>query len=92
MSEFAKRTGLSPAAQNPRRYLWTDAFAVCNFLELFQQTADQQYQLSGLPGPRLSRHAFPKSDERIHGFRAYSWGTILFANHALYGRPGRLGS
>jgi hypothetical protein len=44
MSEFAKRTGLSPAAQNPRRYLWTDAFAVCNFLELFQQTADQQYQ------------------------------------------------
>lgn len=44
MSEFARRTGLSPAAQHPRRYLWTDAFAVCNFLELFQQTADQQYR------------------------------------------------
>ena len=44
MSEFARRTGLSPAAQDPRRYLWTDAFAVCNFLELFQQTADQQYR------------------------------------------------
>ena len=44
MSEFAKRTGLSPAEQNPRRYLWTDAFAVCNFLQLFQQTADLHYQ------------------------------------------------
>ena len=44
MSEFARRTGLSPAGQNPRRYLWTDAFAVCNFLELFRQTADQQYR------------------------------------------------
>ena len=44
MSEFAKRTGLSPAAENPRRYLWTDAFAVCNFLELFQRTEDHQYR------------------------------------------------
>jgi hypothetical protein len=44
MSEFAKRTGLSPAAENPRRYLWTDAFAVCNFLELYEQTRDQQYR------------------------------------------------
>ena len=44
MSEFARRTGLSPAAHDPQRYLWTDAFAVCNFLELFQQTADQQYR------------------------------------------------
>ena len=43
MSEFARRTGLSPAAENPRRYLWTDAFAVCNFLELFQRTEDHQY-------------------------------------------------
>jgi len=44
MSEFARRTGLSPAAQNSRRYLWTDAFAVCNFLELFERTGDQQYR------------------------------------------------
>ena len=44
MSEFARRTGLSPATQNPRRYLWTDAFAVCNFLELFQQTAERRYR------------------------------------------------
>jgi hypothetical protein len=44
MSEFARRTGLSPSAENPKRYLWTDAFAVCNFLELFQQSGDQQYR------------------------------------------------
>jgi hypothetical protein len=44
MFEFAKRTGLSPVAQNPRRYLWTDAFAVCNFLELGERTGDQQYR------------------------------------------------
>lgn len=44
MSEFARRTGLSPAAPHKRRYLWTDAFAVCNFLELFRQTEDQSYR------------------------------------------------
>jgi hypothetical protein len=43
MAEFAARTGLGPGARDQRRYLWTDAFAVCNFLELFQLTSDQQY-------------------------------------------------
>jgi len=40
MSGFAERTGLSSAAVPPRRYLWTDAFAVCNFLGLWQTTGD----------------------------------------------------
>jgi hypothetical protein len=31
MTEFADQTGLSQAGTVPRRYLWTDAFAVCNF-------------------------------------------------------------
>jgi hypothetical protein len=44
MSEFARRSGLSPVALNPRRYLWTDAFAVCNFLELSERTGDQKYR------------------------------------------------
>jgi len=44
MIEFARSTGLSPAAKTPRRYLWTDAFAVCNFLELYRQTGDEQYK------------------------------------------------
>jgi hypothetical protein len=43
MSEFAIRTGLSSTVQDPQRYLWTDAFAVCNFFELFERTSDQKY-------------------------------------------------
>src|SRR5512135_3244215 len=44
MTEFAERTGLFPAGSSPARYLWTDAFAVCNFLGLYRQTADEQYR------------------------------------------------
>lgn len=49
MMQFAENTGLSSpglssAGKPPRRYLWTDAFAVCNFLELYQQTGDEQYR------------------------------------------------
>jgi len=44
MMEFAARTGLGPAREAPRRYLWTDAFAVCNFLELYAQTGDEKYR------------------------------------------------
>ena len=44
MSEFAARTGLVRAIEHPRRYLWTDAFAVCNFLELSARTSDQEYR------------------------------------------------
>jgi hypothetical protein len=44
MKEFADLTGLSPAGNKPRRYLWTDAFAVCNFLELYRQTGNAKYK------------------------------------------------
>jgi hypothetical protein len=44
MTEFADLTGLSPAGNIPRRYLWTDAFAVCNFLEIYRQTGDAKYK------------------------------------------------
>ena len=43
MDEFASSTGLDNASREPRRYLWTDAFAVCNYLELYRQTAEQHY-------------------------------------------------
>src|SRR6185369_1719032 len=33
MSEFGDRTGLT-SGRRPQRYLWTDAFAVCNLLGL----------------------------------------------------------
>lgn len=42
MAEFADKTGLSPVSRSPKRYLWTDAFAVCNFLELFQRTGEKR--------------------------------------------------
>jgi hypothetical protein len=44
MAEFARLTGLSPVSNAPRRYLWTDAFAVCNFLGLYQDTGGEQFK------------------------------------------------
>ena len=44
MTEFADLTGLLPAGNIPRRYLWTDAFAVCNFLEIYRQTGNAEYK------------------------------------------------
>lgn len=44
MIEFAAETGLSSAQKAPRRYLWTDSFAVCNFLELYRQTHDEKFK------------------------------------------------
>jgi hypothetical protein len=44
MLEFADGTGLLPAGTSPERYLWTDAFAVCNFLGLYRKTGDEQYR------------------------------------------------
>ncbi len=43
MLDFARTTGLSDTSRKPRRYLWTDAFAVCNFLELYRQTGETSY-------------------------------------------------
>jgi len=42
MSDFADSTGLASDSPEPRRYLWTDAFAVCNYLELYRQTGDDK--------------------------------------------------
>ena len=43
MMDFAERTGLD-SGQTGRRYLWTDAFAVCNFIGLARITRDQRYR------------------------------------------------
>ncbi len=43
MRDFARLTGLEPAGHPPKRYLWTDAFAVCNFLGLFGLEGDRRY-------------------------------------------------
>ncbi len=44
MIEFADSTGLLADGNVSRRYLWTDAFAVCNFLGLYRQMSDEQYR------------------------------------------------
>jgi hypothetical protein len=44
MEKFADLTGLSRTGETSRRYLWTDAFAVCNFLELYRQTRQAAYK------------------------------------------------
>lgn len=43
MTDFGARTCIRGVGCHPVRYLWTDAFAVCNFLELFRQTGRQGY-------------------------------------------------
>lgn len=44
MLEFAERTGLTSDVVPPTRYLWTDAFAVCNFLGLYIETGEERYR------------------------------------------------
>lgn len=48
MLDFARRTGLDPAGARPRRYLWTDSFAVCNFFGLFRRDDDPHFLKLGL--------------------------------------------
>ncbi|MBM9604649.1 hypothetical protein [Desulfopila inferna] len=42
MDRFAEETGLQ-GTRPPQRYLWTDAFAVCNYLELQRRTGKDEY-------------------------------------------------
>ena len=42
METYAETTGLT-GSRSAIRYLWTDAFAVCNFISLFEATGDEQY-------------------------------------------------
>ena len=47
LTEFAGQTGLT-SNRPPRRYLWTDAFAVCSLLELFRRTGREKWRLLAL--------------------------------------------
>ena len=44
MQDFAAGTGLDPVSPHPHRYLWTDAFAVCTYLQIFRQSGDARYR------------------------------------------------
>lgn len=70
MLDFARLTGLEPASDHPKRYLWTDAFTVCNYLELFRQTKDKKYldlalRLVDQVHHTLGRH---RDDDPRHGW------------------------
>jgi hypothetical protein len=41
MLDFAERTGLADRRHGAVRYLWTDAFAVCNYLGLYLELGDE---------------------------------------------------
>ncbi|NUS38506.1 MAG: hypothetical protein HOQ02_05730 [Lysobacter sp.] len=60
MRDFAERTGLT-GAEAARRYLWTDAFAVCNFLGLAEtalatRLVEQVHAVLGAHRPDDTRH------------------------------------
>lgn len=47
MWEFAYQTGLISDLR-PRRYLWTDSFAVCNLIELYYRKKDEKFMRMAL--------------------------------------------
>jgi hypothetical protein len=70
MTGYARNTGLWPVKKAPGRYLWTDAFAVCNFLELYRQRNEEIYldlalQLVDQVHDVLGRH---REDDRRKGW------------------------
>lgn len=69
MQDFAVRTGLD-SDRPVRRYLWTDAFAVCNYLGLARATGDQRFndlalRLTSQVHHTLGRH---REDDTRHGW------------------------
>ncbi|KAL1738280.1 hypothetical protein HDZ31DRAFT_20229, partial [Schizophyllum fasciatum] len=51
MHAFISRTGLEPPSRAPRRYLWTDAFAVCNLITLHRHLPSQPHPGERAPSP-----------------------------------------
>ncbi|MGD8909972.1 MAG: hypothetical protein PVI92_11565 [Chromatiales bacterium] len=69
MNDFAMRTGLD-SDRPVRRYLWTDAFAVCNYIGLARNTGAQRYRdlalrLVNQVHHTLGRH---RRDDSRHGW------------------------
>lgn len=60
MKDFAVNTGLDPEFSPPIRYLWTDAFAVCNYLGIYNLTADTEYLELGLKLIKQVHHVLGK--------------------------------
>ena len=52
MEGFAESTGIMREPEFSRRYLWTDAFGVCNFIGLYLQTGEAHYMKASHKKPR----------------------------------------
>src|SRR5258707_8914525 len=69
MMRFADRTGL--ISERPQqRYLWSDAFAVCNFLGIARTTAEERYTELALRLVDRAHHTLGKHriDDRRTGW------------------------
>lgn len=68
MEDFAARTGISNEGGGmSRRYLWTDAFAVLNYLSLFKLTRQSIYKQFAVDTIKTVHHSlgkFAQNDER----------------------------
>ena len=69
MNNFADRTGLA-SKQPRRRYLWTDAFAVCNYIGLARASGEQGYAESALQLVNQVHHTLGRhrNDDRRSGW------------------------
>ena len=70
MTDFSKRTCIRKGNCVPKRYLWTDAFAVCNFLELYRQRGLERYKEEALQLVTQVHHVLGKhrSDDNRSGW------------------------
>lgn len=69
MEQFAAHTR-ADAGQPPRRYLWTDAFAVCNYLGLARATGNRAYRERALALVEQVHHTLGRhrADDHRHGW------------------------
>ena len=69
MDEFAAHTR-ADAGQPPRRYLWTDGFAVCNYLGLARATGNPVWRQRALALVEEVHHTLGRhrADDRRHGW------------------------
>lgn len=70
MADFSERTCLKDQNCTPVRYLWTDAFAVCNYLNLFLKTGETKYKEDALLLVDQVHHVLGKhrEDDMRHGW------------------------
>jgi len=100
MEKFTERTGLAPGRDRTGRYLWTDAFALCNLLELgrlsgethhIEQAWDLVHQVHFVLGRHReddSRHGWISGLDEEQGWRHPTRGGLRIGKRLLERDPG----